>query len=1825
MSNQRVRDQFSASGYVFGDAVAVTAGVRDAAQRIASHLSDMQPPRPHVAQAVKADLLARIDHSPPDGATHVGSLRHFHAANAGPALPSASMHHNETASLVASQFDTMSTHSNGLLGAVANDVSAAALDTLHDMTLSPDASAAHDVIHQDSSLTMVGSHEFLLGLPGAVHAAAETRGSDAYATTAPASAHGGAPPPPTPVTVGGQLWFGVDDGNNTHSGLDHVDTDAAGYDVADHPTSGGVIASMALDGADGLYFAYGRDEFLRSGHITNDIESGQASEIQETDMVFGTGANADEVNAIAIDPLNHILFVGLFGQSDQYTGILEVTYNPTTGALTNPYNASTGVVTDFGHMLFHDDNNGHVNGSGVSATNIVAMQYDMQNGLLYYVDQSNGYSSAGGSGFNWNATNGVYVVSTSGSVGGGTAPTPTLLTLNSQFAAGDNNNYIEGMTINEAQGLIYLAVNNASNSTSKLFWMPIAGGTATQMSLPSGVNAFFIDDQGTGVNPIAFDPNLRQLYVSDNSHSQLTELTLSADGKSFSSGVADFQTIDHVNPGTGPTGLYFDPLPALSALTATSTEALQGGSALQLLTANPTITDPQDGVTNKLHMGYLQITIANAQAGDNLFYQGAQNGTFDSGKMSISWNSSTHTLTLTGNETEAFYDTLFTGITYQDGGTDTTTVGSHPTRTIDWVISDGTTIVDQTTADPNERATTVTIDRAPVLGLDNYAVLKGATSSGTSGTGGTGVFHNDTDLDGDSFTITAVNGVPGNVGNSVSGTYGELTLNADGSYSYVADQATAIDNAATGSHPIDSFTYTASDGLGGVTTQTVEFTIDRAPTVVADNPSGEALESGSAITGNVLTNDSDKDGDSLTVSAFKNASNVSGTLGSPLAGVYGHLTVNANGTYSYSADNTSAIDAAATGSHLTDTFSYTADDGHGGTTTTTITLMIDRAPVAVADASTSDAVESGTTATGNVLTNDTDPDADTLSVSAVAGVAGNVGHSVAGTYGHITINSDGSYTYTADNTAAIDAAATGSHLTDTFTYTASDGQGGTNSNQIVITLDRAPTVVADAASALESGSAATGNVLTNDSDRDGDSLVVSAVAGSAGNVGASVAGTYGHLTLNSDGSYSYVADNTTAIDAAATGSHLTDTFSYTASDGQGGTTTTNLVITLDRAPTTVDDSAGVAEGDTVSANAANGVLANDSDRDGDVLTVVAVKGMPGKVGTHVSGAYGHLTLNADGSYSYVADRPTAINNAPTGSHPVDTFTFTVSDGHGGTTDETVSFTIDRPAVAHADAFSTAEDTAAVAGTVAAGVLGNDVDPDTNDNTGITVTAVNGSAADVGTQILLASGALLTLNADGTYTYDPNHAFDYLPASGSGAKSTATDTFTYTINSGQTVTVTVTINGVDSNDTLVGTSGNDTFSGGIGADTFLMQAGGNDTVNGDSGNDVFYFDGTFTAADQVDGGGGNDRLSLNGDYSAGVVFNAGTLVNVERIGLVAGHSYNLTTDDATVAAGKTLAIGARTLGAGDQLTFDGSAETDGNFVIRAGAGDDVLTGGAGADVFRLKMGGDDTAHGGGGNDTFFFRGAFTAADQVDGGTGVDRLALSGDYSGGVTFNATTMTNVEKISLDGGHSYALTLNDANVAAGQNLSVNGSGLGAGDHFNFDGSAETDGTFTILGGAGNDTLTGGAGDDVIFAGDGTNTITGGGGRDILTGGTGADTFVYNNASDSTSTTHDVVKGFDASADFFDVSVAVTGVDATVASGTLRGAHFDTDLAAAVGASQLAADHAVLFTPTAGAFAGHTILVVDQNGVAGYQAGQDLVIDLQNAVNLGLTTGNFI
>lgn len=221
---------------------------------------------------------------------------------------------------------------------------------------------------------------------------------------------------------------------------------------------------------------------------------------------------------------------------------------------------------------------------------------------------------------------------------------------------------------------------------------------------------------------------------------------------------------------------------------------------------------------------------------------------------------------------------------------------------------------------------------------------------------------------------------------------------------------------------------------------------------------------------------------------------------------------------------------------------------------------------------------------------------------------------------------------------------------------------------------------------------------------------------------------------------------------------------------------------------------------------------------------------------------------------------------------------------------------------------------------------------------------------------------------------------------------------------------------------------------------------------------------------------------------------------------------------------------------------------------------------------------------------------------------DTLALSGDFSAGFTLSGTGAP-LGQVSLLDGSDYALMSDDDFVRADNMMIVDASRVGAGHHVMFDGSTETDGLFSFLGSTGDDFFFGGAGNDLL---------RGGGGSDALTGGAGSDVFVYRSAGESTGGTFDILADFDSAADRIDLPVTVTGFDAAVQTGTLSADSAAQDLAAALGG--LGAGHAVLFTPDAGDLAGTLFLVVDGNGVAGYQEGEDYVFALPATTPADLT-----
>jgi Ca2+-binding RTX toxin-like protein len=283
-------------------------------------------------------------------------------------------------------------------------------------------------------------------------------------------------------------------------------------------------------------------------------------------------------------------------------------------------------------------------------------------------------------------------------------------------------------------------------------------------------------------------------------------------------------------------------------------------------------------------------------------------------------------------------------------------------------------------------------------------------------------------------------------------------------------------------------------------------------------------------------------------------------------------------------------------------------------------------------------------------------------------------------------------------------------------------------------------------------------------------------------------------------------------------------------------------------------------------------------------------------------------------------------------------------------------------------------------------------------------------------------------------------------------------------------------------------------------------------------------------------------------------------------------------------------------------------------IRGTRGDDTLSGTSGADNFALWQGGNDTVNAGDGNDVMRLGGAFNAGDKLDGGTGTDTVVLNGDYSGGVTFAADTMVNVELLKLIGSHDYNLTTNDGTVAAGETLSVRAT-LVKGHSLTFDGSAETDGSFHILGSVGSDTLIGGAQSDILEGNTGADHITGNGGRDF---------FVYAGVVDSTGADgHDTIIGFDAKADRFNLAGAHTVHSVTGISGAIDAGSFDTELFN-VTLGHVNEQGALIVTVSGGDMAGHTLLVVDGNGDSAYEAGLDYVFDITGYTGT-ITTGDFI
>ncbi|WP_156490890.1 tandem-95 repeat protein, partial [Marinomonas atlantica] len=552
------------------------------------------------------------------------------------------------------------------------------------------------------------------------------------------------------------------------------------------------------------------------------------------------------------------------------------------------------------------------------------------------------------------------------------------------------------------------------------------------------------------------------------------------------------------------------------------------------------------------------------------------------------------------------------------------------------------TITDGTATDSAEVTVTVDAVNDGPVAVDDTA----STNEDTVVT--IDVLANDTDLDGDTLTITDVSvpeaqGTVAIVDGKVQFTPAD-NFNGDATISYTITDGTATDSAEV--------------------TVTVD-AVNDGPVAVDDTAS---TNEDTVVTIDVLANDTDLDGDTLTITEAS------------VPAEQGTVAIVDGKVQFTPADNFNG-DA---------TISYTITDGTA-TDSADVTVTVapqNDGPVAVDDtASTSE----DTVVTIDVLANDTDLDGDTLTITDV---------SVPEAQGTVAIV-DGKVQFTPADNFNGDA---------TISYTITDGTA-TDSAEVTVTVDAVndgPVAVDDTASTNED-TVVTIDVLANDTDLDGDTLTITE---------ASVPAEQGTVAIV-DGKVQFTP---------AANFNGEATISYTITDGTA-TDSADITVTVDAVndgPVAVDDTASTNEDTVVTID----VLANDTDLDGDTLTITEAS-VPAEQGT---------VAIVDGKVQFT---PAENFNGDA------TISYTITDGTATDSAEvtvTVDAVNDGP-VAVDDTASTNEDTV-----VTIDVLANDTDLD-----GDTLTITEASVpAEQGTVAIVDGKVQFTpaenFNGDATISY-----------------------------------------------------------------------------------------------------------------------------------------------------------------------------------------------------------------------------------------------------------------------------------------------------------------------------------------------------------------------------------------------------------------------------------------------------------------------------------------
>ncbi len=609
------------------------------------------------------------------------------------------------------------------------------------------------------------------------------------------------------------------------------------------------------------------------------------------------------------------------------------------------------------------------------------------------------------------------------------------------------------------------------------------------------------------------------------------------------------------------------------------------------------------------------------------------------------------------------------------------------------------------------------------------------------------------------------------------GTYGHLTLDNNGNWTYVLDNdSLAVQQLNEGELVTDTFSVTVVDKFGKTVVDEngdpleMIFKVDVTGTNDAPEISGQLtgtisnIDSDGRISGNL--NDGDVDtGDTHTWSVADNQ------------GDYGRLML-VNGKWTYTLDTSlDAVKLLGVGETLSDTFEVTVTDSYGETSTETITVTIDGSnlppEIAQDDQIVMELKEDEKITDSNTLVV-TDPNGDDVTFDA---------KTLTGTYGVFTVDENGVWTYELDNDAAhIQGLREGEVVSETFTVFAVDEHGAKTAQEVTINItgtNDVPKISGmDTASVEEAdGSTASGNFVTSDVDV-GDNVVVS----------PGTQGSYGSVSVdNNTGRWTYTVDgNDPAVNSLSKGETLTDTITIIATDDAGDTAEMTITITIngenDAPDLVVTVPSEVTEDTDLNADGNLEVTGNWDDGDPDTADTHIWEVLSGD-------SLGTLTFDPNGDYKLVIDNSALeIQQLGVGESLDLTYTVKVTDEHGLSSTQDITFTVngtnDDPEVVDTSILSVDVEEDGIGTQTQSGQL-DITDIDLNDTTfDFSVTT---SPTD-------AYGSV-TVDANGKWTYVLNN--DKAQEIGD---ETITETFTIQIDDGNggviTQDVTVNITGTD---------------------------------------------------------------------------------------------------------------------------------------------------------------------------------------------------------------------------------------------------------------------------------------------------------------------------------------------------------------------------------------------------------------------------------------------